>query len=81
MEESASANVPVEEDNIIFRLMHLVQQTTPIAMDVLGVYQLKSDTQQQPSTEPKCLERLLCQLNQDWKGRGSVPAAMAPFFR
>lgn len=68
-----------QEDGIVIRLMHLIQQTTPLAMDVLGVF--KANSQHQQSGEPKCLERLLCQLNQDWKTRGSVPAAMAPFLR
>lgn len=83
MDESTSASVThvVEEDGLIVRLMHLIQQTTPLAMDVLGVYKSKNDGQHHSSTEPKCLERLLCQLNQDWKNRGSVPAAMAPFLR
>lgn len=83
MEESATTvSKPVEEDGLIVRLMHLIQQTTPLAMDVLGVYKSKNDAQHHSSnSEPKCLERLLCQLNQDWKTRGSVPAAMAPFLR
>lgn len=81
MEESATVSKPVEEDGLIVRLMHLIQQTAPLAMDVLGVYKSKNDGQHNPSSEPKCLERLLCQLNQDWKTKGSVPAAMAPFLR
>ncbi|KAI9561987.1 hypothetical protein GHT06_012950 [Daphnia sinensis] len=82
LEDSASMVEPAEEESLIVRLMHLIQQTTPLAMDVLDVYKSRSVGQQATqSTEPKCLERLLCQLNQDWKGRGSVPAAMAPFLR
>lgn len=82
LEDSASIVEPAEEDSLIVRLMHLFQQTTPLAMDVLDVYKSRTVGQQgTQSSEPKCLERLLCQLNQDWKGKGSVPAAMAPFFR
>lgn len=82
LEDSASDVHPIEEDGLIVRFMRLIQQTTPLAMDVLDVYKSRSNAKNSPqSSEPKCLERLLCQLNQDWKGRGSVPAAMAPFFR
>ena len=81
LDDSASSSPPPteQEDGMVMRMMHFIQQTTPLAMDVLGVF--KSNQHQQQSGEPKCLERLLCQLNQDWKTRGPVPAAMAPFLR
>jgi hypothetical protein len=82
LEDSASNVHSTEEDGLIVRIMRLIQQATPLAMDVLDVYKSRSSGQHSSqSSEPKCLERLLCQLNQDWKGRGSVPAAMAPFLR
>lgn len=60
----------------IGRLMGLIRQTTPLTMDVLGVYDQTRDV-----ANGKCLERLLCQLNQDWKNQGTVSAALAPFLR
>ena len=69
-EESQDA----ESAGFIANLMQLVMQTAPLALDVLNVYKRQSA----PS---KCMESLLCQVNQDWKKKGSVPAAMAPFLR
>lgn len=69
--EEATATYP-----FIGRLMGLIRQTTPLTMDVLGVYDQTQDV-----THGKCLERLLCQLNQDWKNQGTVSAALAPFLR
>ena len=65
-----------EELSFLGRLMKLIQQTAPISMDVLGVYDRIGRID-----NSKCLERLLCQLNQDWKSQGAVPASLAPFLR
>ena len=62
------------DDQFVNRLMHLVTGNTPLTLEVLDVFRHHQDN-------TKCLERLLCQLNQDWKTKGSVPAALAPFLR
>ena len=83
LDASGSSQAGVHDgSSLVDRLMHLVQQTTPLAMDVLHVFKTQSEEQQQhQAPEPKCLERLLCQLNQEWKRKGIVSAALAPFLR
>ena len=70
-----------EEDgsHLVNRLMQLVTSNTPLTLEVLDVYRHHNVLHQ--GNTNKCLERLLCQLNQDWKSKGSVPAALAPFLR
>lgn len=71
------------EETVIGRLMGLIRQTTPLTMDVLGVYDQTNEIFPSSPSAPasKCLERLLCQLNQEWKHQGAVSAALAPFLR
>ena len=59
-------------------LMEIVSQTSSLTLDVLNVYKTRDPVN---DPRPKCLERLLCQLNQDWRSKGAAPAAMAPFLR
>ncbi len=73
---AAGPDGATESTGFVANLMQVVVQTTPLALDVLNVYK------DQPNQgAPKCVESLLCQVNQDWKKKGSVPAAMVPFLR
>ena len=74
---------PTPNDTLTM-LMALVSEASSLTLDVLNVFKSRATTSGDIYSAPsdtKCLERLLCQLNQDWRGKGVATAAFAPFLR
>ena len=76
----------LSSNDTLTTLMAMVSQASTLTLDVLDVFRNRdassaSSDAYSASGDAKCLERLLCQLNQDWRSKSVATAAFAPFLR